>query len=43
LVTNQEIRVLHESLTYVFQLIKFANQEFWGGNNDVALMKMVEA
>ncbi len=41
--TNEEVRVLHESLTYIFQLIKYANQEFWSGSHDMALIKMAEA
>ncbi len=40
---NKDIQFLHESLTYVFQLIKYANQEFWSGSHDLALIKMADA
>ncbi len=43
MVTNHEISILHESLIYIFQLVKYANQEFWSGSNDMALLKMIEA
>ncbi len=43
LITSKDIAVLHESISYLYQLIKFANIEYWQGSLEISMLKLAEA